>query len=57
MLVYAGCVLEHWREKFQGQDCAQVFLHYNNSKSPIANKFDSRPHLGLPDYFKRYRNG
>ena len=57
MLVYAGCVLEHWREKFQGQDCAQVFLHYNNSKSPIAHKFDSRPHLGLPDYFKRYHNG
>ena len=56
MLVYSGCILEHWREKFEGQDCAQVFLHYNNSESPIAKQFDNRPHLGLPDYFKRFRN-
>ena len=29
MLVYKGCELEHWREKFNGNICAQVFLHYN----------------------------
>ena len=57
MLVYSGCVLEHWREKFQGQDCVQVFLHYNNSTSPIAKQFDGRNHLGLPDHFKRINNG
>jgi len=57
MLVYSGCVLEHWREKFEGQDCAQVFLHYNNIKSPIAEQFDGRIHLGLPAWFKRTRNG
>ena len=33
MLVYKGMILEHWREAFIGQDCAQVFLHYNNTKS------------------------
>ncbi len=55
MLVYRGCDLEHWREKFKGEECVQVFLHYNNSKTSGAknNMFDRRPHLGLPSWFKR----
>jgi len=55
MLVYSGCKLEHWREKFKGKECVQVFLHYNNRKTPGAkdNMFDKRPHLGLPSWFKR----
>ena len=55
MLVYSGCELEHWREKFKGKECIQVFLHYNNRKTPGAknNMFDKRPHLGLPPWFKR----
>ena len=55
MLVYSGCELEHWREKFKGKECVQVFLHYNNRKTPGAkdNMFDKRPHLGLPSWFKR----
>jgi hypothetical protein len=36
MLVYSGCELEHWREKFKGKECVQVFLHYNNRKTPGA---------------------
>jgi len=53
MLVYSGCHLEHWRNKFKGKDCAQVFLHYNNRKTPGSkdNMFDTRPHLGLPNWF------
>ena len=55
MLVYSGCELEHWRKKFKGKDCAQVFLHYNNRKTPGSkdNMFDKRLHLGLPSWFKR----
>ena len=55
MLVYRGCELEHWRNKFKGKECIQVFLHYNNRKTPGAqdNMFDRRPHLGLPSWFKR----
>ena len=55
MLVYKGMELEHWREKFKGKECVQVFLHYNNRKTPGAkdNVFDKRPHLGLPSWFKR----
>jgi len=53
MLVYRGNLLEHWREPFQGQDCAQVFLHYTNIKTPDAEKniYDKRPHIGLPNDF------
>ena len=53
MLVYLGCDLEHWREKFEGNECVQVFLHYNNSKTPDSDKnmFDKRVHLGLPEWF------
>ncbi len=55
MLVYSGCELEHWRNKFKGKECIQVFLHYNNRKTLGAkdNMFDKRPHLGLPSWFKR----
>ena len=55
MLVYRGVELEHWRNKFKGKDCAQVFLHYNNIKTPGSkeNIFDRRPHLGLPSWFKK----
>ena len=55
MLVYRGCELEHWRNKFKGKDCAQVFLHYNNEKTPGSsqNLFDKRPHLGLPKWFRK----
>jgi len=55
MLVYRGCELEHWREKFKGKECVQVFLHYNNRKTPGSkdNMFDRRPHLGLPAWFRK----
>ena len=51
MLIYRGIELEHWREKFEGEYCAQVFLHYN-VKNKKANLFDDRLHLGLPAWFK-----
>jgi len=58
MLVYSGCELEHWRNKLKGKECIQVFLHYNNRKTPGSkeNMFDKRPHLGLPNWFKRNNN-
>jgi len=55
MLIYNGNLLEHWREPFNGENCAQVFLHYNNvaTEGSKENLFDRRPHLGLPSYFKK----
>ena len=54
MIVYRGCIVEHWREPFLGGNHAQVFLHYNNVDGPYKQNcvFDGRPHLGLPHMFK-----
>jgi len=54
MLLYAGGKVEHWRERFEGEKCCQVFLHYNDAKLPTAekNKYDQRPFLGLPVWFR-----
>ena len=55
MLMYRGCDLEHWRKPFEGKDCGQVFLHYNDASSKDAkkNKYDTRTMLGLPSFFKQ----
>ena len=54
MLIYRGCDLEHWRKPFEGYDCGQVFMHYNDAKGPFGkeNINDNRPMLGLPVWFK-----
>jgi len=54
MLVYKGNLCEHWREAFEGENCGQVFLHYNNAATPGSekNRNDGRPHLGLPAWFR-----
>ena len=53
-LIYKGCEVEHWREAFEGENCGQVFLHYNDASGENAeeNKYDGRPFLGLPNWFK-----
>jgi len=55
MLLYRGDILWHWRESLKESQCGQVFLHYNNVKTKGAeqNQYDGRPHLGLPDFYKR----
>jgi len=55
MLVYRGNILEHWRDAFEGENCGQVFLHYNDINTPGSqeNIYDRRPHLGLSAKFKR----
>ena len=54
MLIYEGCKLEHWRKPFEGENCGQVFLHYNNVNGPNnnINIFDGREKLGLPAWRK-----
>jgi len=49
-IVYRGCELTHWRERFEsGMLNVQIMLHYvvnNGSNTPY--KFDQRPGLGHP---------
>jgi hypothetical protein len=54
MLVYRGKELEHWREPFEENDCAQVFLHYKdiNEKDSIKYLYDGRPSLGTSSELK-----
>jgi len=54
MIVYRGCIVEHWREPFIGNNHAQVFLHYNDVDGPYGTNcvYDGRHHLGLPPAFK-----
>lgn len=33
-IIYLGCVSEHWRNVYEGDDYAQVFLHYVRSRGP-----------------------
>jgi hypothetical protein len=49
MLVYNGVDLEHWREKFTGDICTQVFLHYADAYGQYGSQSnDGRPLLGVP---------
>jgi len=53
IIVYKGEKLKHGRDVFEGKNHAQCFLHYNDKNGPFkeTNKYDTRPHLGLPPEF------
>jgi hypothetical protein len=47
MLIYRGADVPHWREAFQGEWCAQVFLHYVDAAGSYTDfKFDGRERIG-----------
>ena len=48
MVIYKGCDVEHWRDKYVGLNHAQVFLHYNKKNGEYGNINDGREFLGLP---------
>jgi hypothetical protein len=52
MLIYRGCEVDHWRDKYIGLNHAQVFLHYNNLNNN-PNMYDGRPIIGIPKRFQR----
>ena len=42
-VIYRGARSRHWREKFTGTECVQVFLHYVRIDGPnVDNAFDLR---------------
>ena len=48
MLVYSGCELEHWRDKFEGDTQYQLFMHYVDTEGEFKDRiYDGRPNLGL----------
>jgi hypothetical protein len=47
-IIYLGRELTHWREEFQGDWCAQTFLHYVDKEGENKNQFrDGRPYWGV----------
>tara|TARA_R110000851_G_scaffold153133_1_gene295060 strand:- start:682 stop:1293 length:612 start_codon:yes stop_codon:yes gene_type:complete len=46
-ILYQGRDLPHWRKKFKGIICGQVFLHYTLPDAKIL--YDTRKHIGLPN--------
>tara|TARA_B110000908_G_C10213105_1_gene431319 strand:- start:19 stop:600 length:582 start_codon:yes stop_codon:yes gene_type:complete len=42
LIVYRGQEVMHYREEFKGNQCSQVFLHYNDLNGPHgdSNKYD-----------------
>jgi hypothetical protein len=43
-LLYKGVECLHWREPFEGEMAAQVFLHYVDQQGPYAEwRYDKRP--------------
>lgn len=52
MIIYRGCQLEHWREKYKGLAHTQMFMHYNERVSDRQSMFDGRPMIGIPKKFQ-----
>jgi len=52
LMIYKGCEIEHWREKFLGLNQAQVFLHYNEKDGKHNIKYDGRPCLSIPKQYQ-----
>ncbi|HJP03543.1 MAG: hypothetical protein CL799_01165 [Chromatiales bacterium] len=43
-IIYKGCELRHWREAFEGEHHAQVFMHYVDANGPYKDQiYDGRP--------------
>jgi hypothetical protein len=38
-VLYLGCQADHWRNKFEGEEHVQVFLHYVRANGPKAWAF------------------
>tara|TARA_R100001443_G_scaffold61725_1_gene71825 strand:- start:4732 stop:5322 length:591 start_codon:yes stop_codon:yes gene_type:complete len=47
LAVYKGCEIEHWRNEFNGKECVQCFLHYNEINEK-ALPYDTRSYIATP---------
>lgn len=61
MVLYRGCDLYHWRDKFDVPDInawhVQSFLHYVDANGPFSNfKFDQRSTIGAKSTGKLHNN-
>ena len=56
-MIYKGDKLEHWRNRYEGLNHAQVFLHYNDKNGKYGDQYlDGRNILGLDAKHKTNKN-
>jgi hypothetical protein len=55
LIIYRGCEINHWREKFIGLNHAQVFIHFNDAAGPFKNVLDNRHIIGIPKPYEEKR--
>jgi hypothetical protein len=49
MALYEGCIYPHWRDKYKGESCLQIFIHYVRKNGNNKNQYlDSLGHLDYP---------
>jgi hypothetical protein len=48
IIIYKGQELEHWRDKYDGNEQIQAFLHYVDKNGSNSNLiYDKRPFIGI----------
>lgn len=47
-VMYLGCQADHWRNKFEGQECVQLFLHYVRSYGPKSWAYFDKVRQQIP---------
>ena len=48
-IIYEGMKYDHWRDKYEGQECMQIFLHYVRSNGQYKDYHkDKRDNFGMP---------
>ena len=52
MIIYRGCEVNHWRDRYLGLSHAQLFMHFNEVKEDGQQMFDGRPMIGIPKKFQ-----
>ena len=52
IIIYRGCEVDHWRDRFTGLNHAQAFIHYNDTSGPYQKTLDGRPMVCIPKKFQ-----
>ena len=54
LMIYKGCEVKHWRDKFTGKTWIQVFLHYINKQGPHYPEFAFDKRKGVVPVLYQY---
>lgn len=59
-MIYLGCIAPHWRDKFEGEDYVQFFLHYVRSRGCYGSHYfdngDKNNDVEIDQLLEEYEN-